>query len=373
MKLRLHESIKNLVPYKPGKPVSETQREYGLDKIVKLASNENPLGVSKKVKQVLMAELENLHRYPDPSFFELTTAVCKKWNLKKDMLSFANGSDEILDHLMNFLCEPGEKVVIPKTSFIAYEVSAKTFRLEVVTSKVDEAAYKFDLNDVLVKAKADSKIRMVYIANPNNPTGSYQPERDLRSFCAEAAKIANFYVVIDEAYNEFVRAADFATAMHWPIELPNVIVIKTFSKAYSLAGLRLGMIHAAPEVIEVFNRVRKPFNVNWLAQKAAIAAIDDQEFLRQSQEVTWTGLDYFYKKLSELKLRYIRSEGNFVFFDSERDAQQLNVNLLKQGLILRPLLNYGFPTQFRMSVGTAAENEFAIDALAKGLQQVEVK
>ncbi len=366
MKLRLHPSIENLVPYKPGKPIGETQREFSLSKVIKLASNENPLGLSAKVKEALTEALTDLHRYPDPTCYELLQDVAMAWKVPTDRISFSNGSDEFLDHLTNVLCESGEKVVTSESAFVAYEVAANSHRLNVLKTPV-LSGYRFDLAAMESAAREDASIRIAFVANPNNPTGTYVNAQEMRRFLTATAKIPNFFVVVDEAYNEFVRAQDFASVLPWTQEFDHLIVLKTFSKVFALAGLRIGAMIAHPSVIEIYNRVRKPFNVNSFAQVAARVALKDSECIAKTQQVTWAGLDYFYDELGKLNLPFVRSEGNFVFFDSQRPAAEFNKALLKEGVILRPLLNYGFPTQFRMSVGLPEENAYAIEKIRKVL------
>ncbi|HEY1079861.1 MAG TPA: aminotransferase class I/II-fold pyridoxal phosphate-dependent enzyme, partial [Bdellovibrio sp.] len=218
----------------------------------------------------------------------------------------------------------------------------------------------------------EKKIRLIFVSNPNNPTGTFVPKAELEAFLEKVGNRDDVMVVFDEAYNEYVRDASYASAQNYIAKYKNLVVLRTFSKIYGMAGFRLGVMIAPAETVEVYNRVRKPFNVNDLAQVAANAAVQDKEFIERSQQTCWKGLDYCYKKLEELGLPYIPSQGNFVMFDTLRDAVKVNEALLRRGIILRPLLNYGFKTQLRLSVGLEHENEAAFKALAEVLKEVPV-
>lgn len=366
--MKISPEILNMVPYRPGKPISETQREYGVEKVYKLASNENPLGPSPKAMKAVAESLKQQHRYPDPTCFELIKNVSEVWDMPTNMISAGNGSDEILDLLIRIYCEPRESILTSESAFAAYEVSAQAAR--VTTRKVPlKGQLQYDLKATAeyFLAHPEQNIRLIFIPNPNNPTGSYVPKNEVHEFLEKLGNREDVLLVFDEAYNEFVRAADYEQADGYVKKYSNVVVMRTFSKAYGLAGIRVGVLLAPPSVIEIYNRVRKPFNVNDMAQVAAIAALRDKEFIEASRKLTWSGLDYFYKELTALGLPYIQSQGNFVLFDTLRDASLVNVALLRKGVILRPVGNYGFPTHLRMSVGTVEENEAAISALKEVL------
>lgn len=369
--MKVSPEIISLIPYKPGKPISETQREYGLTKVIKLASNENPLGPSPKAVAAIKNLLQQLHRYPDPSAYDLIQTLSKKWNFPKDQLGLGNGSDELIDLLCRIYCEPGEGILTSEAAFSAYEISAQANRAKVhkVPLRKD---YTFDLKAMAdyFFAHPEAQIRLIFIANPNNPTGTYANRKEVADFLERLGNRDDVLVIFDEAYNEFVRAKDYANADEFIRQYKNVIALRTFSKIYGLAGLRLGAMVAPKEVVEIFNRVRKPFNVNDLAQVAAIAALQDSEFVAASQQVVWKGLDYFYEKLQKMGLPFIKSQGNFVMFETLRDAAQVNEALLRRGIIMRPIKNYGFPTHLRLSVGTDEENVAAMKALEDVLAEV---
>lgn len=360
--MRISPELKNLVPYKPGKPISETQREFGLERVIKLASNENPLGPSPVAMEAVQKAVSSMHLYPDPGHFQMLKAVSEKWKIPTNRLAFGNGSDELIDLLCRIYCEPGQAILTIPHAFAAYEVSAKANRAQVIIAKPEDIVSTYQKNA--------SQIRLIFIPNPNNPTGLYLNGTEVRKI-VDDLKNEEVLVVFDEAYNEFVRAQDYVSSMSLFNQYSNVVVLRTFSKAYGLAGFRVGAMIGPEETVEVFNRVRKPFNVNELAQVALVAALQDDDFMRKTQEITWKGLDYFYKKLQQLGLPFLKSEGNFILFDTLRDSSKVFEALLRKGLILRPVKNYGFPTHLRMSVGLPEENEAAIQALEEVLPQIE--
>lgn len=371
--MKISPEIMNLVPYKPGKPISETQREYGLKIVYKLASNENPLGCSPKAMEAVRGALDHQNLYPDPSHYELLQTISKLWGFSTKQLAVGNGSDELIDLLTRIFCEPREGVLTSVAAFNAYEVSAAANRATIRKVPL-QTGFRFDMKGIAdyFFAHPEENIRVIFVSNPNNPTGTYATKQEVEDFLARVGNRDDVMIVFDEAYNEFVRAEDYVSAQDYMSKYNNLIVLRTFSKIYGLAGFRIGAMIAPEWVIEVFNRVRKPFNVNDLAQVAANAALQDKGFIERSQQICWKGLDYFYKKLEELGLPYIPSQGNFVMFDTLRDALKVNEALLRKGIILRPILNYGFKTQMRISVGLEHENEAAMTALAEVLKEIPV-
>ncbi len=371
--MKVSEEILNLVPYKPGKPISETQRQYGISKVIKLASNENPLGMSPKAQAAVEKALQQGHRYPDASCYELVQKISQVWKIPSKNISVGNGSDELIDLLVRVYCEPRETIITTEKAFVAYSVRAGASRVRVERAPLKNQFYT-DLEAMakILRAERESKkIRLVFLPNPNNPTGTYIKNSEVDQFLKEFGNHPDLLIVFDEAYTEFVRAKDYQSAMELFPQYKNIVVLKTMSKIYGLAGLRIGVMIAPEETIELVNRVRTPFNVNELAQAAAIAALEDHEFIQKTCEVTWQGLDYFYSELKALGLPFTESEGNFVMFDTLRDANQVNEELLKRGVIMRPIGNYGLSTQMRLSVGLPEENEFAISVLKQVLQVVK--
>lgn len=370
--MKVSPEILNLIPYKPGKPIAETQREYGLRQVYKLASNENALGPSPKVKEAIKRALDEQHRYPDPSCYELIQKISKTWGLPAKNIGIGNGSNELIDLLIRIYCEAGDGILTSQAAFVAYHVCAQASRVNPFHvpfgpgMKMDVKAMVEYFNAHVV----DSRLRLVFIPNPNNPTGSYLNSDEISYLLQHLGNREDVLLVFDEAYNEFVRAKDYQPASTFFAQYSNIVIFRTFSKVYGMAGLRLGVMIAPEATIDLFNRVRNPFNVNDLAQVAAIAAIDDAEYIRASQELVWKGLDYFYDELTKMKLPYIESQANFVLFDTLRDVNKVNEELLRRGIILRPVLNYGFRSHMRMSVGTTVENEAAIAALKAVLREV---
>lgn len=367
--MRVSTEIKNLVPYKPGKPIGETQREYGLSKVIKLASNENPLGPSPKAIEAVRSHLAHLHRYPDPSGFELSQKISQDWNVGKDKIALGNGSNEIIDLLIRIFCEPGEKIITTDKAFLAYPICAQAARVNTVTTPL-RSDYTMDLDLMANEILSDSKIRIAFLPNPNNPTGTYVSRKEVENFLNRVGNHPDLLIVFDEAYNEFVRATDYTSGQNWLAQYSSIVVMRTFSKVYGLAGLRLGVMLAQPEVIDFYHRVRNPFNTNELAQVAAMAALGDHEYLRASQKLVWTGLDQIYQGLHSLGLEYLESQGNFVLFDTRRDAQVVYELLLRQGFILRPVGNYGLSRHLRWTVGLPEENTLVLKALKEILYKV---
>ena len=369
--MKISQEILDMVPYKPGKPISEAKREYGLKFVYKLASNENPLGPSPKALEAVTQALKEQHLYPDPSAYEMVSAVSTHFHVPREMIGFGNGSDEIIDLLTRIYCEPQDGMLTSVAAFQAYEVSASASRVKAHKVPLTKDM-RFDLPAMAeyFLTHSEAKIRLIFIANPNNPTGTFVTQNEIEDFLIKLGNRDDVLLVFDEAYTEFVRDAQCVSSLDYLSKYKNLIVLRTFSKSYGLAAFRIGLMFAHPEVLAIYNRVRKPFNLNSLAQVAAAAALQDVEFLKASREVTWKGLDYFYKKLQELGLPFLRSEGNFVMFDTLRNASQVYEALLKKGIIMRPIGNYGFQTHLRLSVGLMHENEAAMAALAEVLKEI---
>lgn len=369
MNIEVPKDILNLVPYKPGKPLSEAQREFGISDFVKLASNECPLAPNANIIAAITQAAKDGHRYPDPSCFELKAAISKYYKVPESQITFGNGSDELVDLLVRAFCIPGkDSVLTSEASFIAYKISAQTHGVKTIEVPLTPD-YKFDL-ETMSKILEDKTQRpkLVFIPNPNNPTGTYVNAQEVEAFLDRWGQEEDFLIVFDEAYNEFVRAQDYPFHLAQKVEkYTNLVVLKTMSKVFALAGARIGSLMANTFVVDIINRIRKPFNVNAFAQAAAMQALKETEFLKQIQKLTWEGLDEFYQAFEQMQIKYIPSQANFVLFDTEQDALKVNHELLKQGVILRPVANYGLPTQLRISVGLPDENAKALAAVAKTL------
>lgn len=359
--------IQSLTPYQPGKPISETKRELGLTHVYKLASNESPLGPSPKVRQAVMSAIDEINRYPDGACFELRAAVSDYYSVPREWLMFGNGSDEIVDILVQIYCDPAKDTILTSQgAFSAYQISAQSVRVRAQTTKLTPDL-RFDLKAMAALIEKDDSIRFVFLPNPNNPTGTYFTQAEFDAFMAVASK-KDLYVVLDEAYVEFVRAKDYPNGREYQKKYPNILLLRTMSKVFGLAALRVGVLIAPPEVCDMFNRVRKPFNINSLAQAAAVAALQDNDHLEKIKHLTWEGLDYYCAQLDKLGIKYWPSQANFVLFDCGRDAGEVFQELLREGVILRPVKPYGMPNYLRMSVGLPEENEAAIQAIKKVLR-----
>ena len=363
--MKIPPEIASLIPYQPGKPISETKREYGLKDVIKLASNESPLGPPPAVMEAVTRAVGELHRYPDGACFEMRQALASYFRVPADWLIFGNGSDELVDIMVQIYVRPGEAVLTSAGAFSAYEISAKSVCARAIHTPL-APGYRFDLKAMSEVLQSDPSVRMVFLPNPNNPTGTYFTRAEFEEFMAVAGAM-DIFVVLDEAYVEFVRAKDYPDGREFQKRFKNILLLRTMSKVFGIAGCRIGILIAPPDVCQLMNRVRKPFNINNLAQVAAVAAVGDHGYVSRLRELTWAGLDYFYAELRAMNLPYCESQANFVFFDTRQDAGVVFEKLLREGVILRPVKGYGFPTHLRMSVGLPQENEAAIRALRKVL------
>lgn len=369
--MRVSPEIESLIPYKPGKPIEETKRELGLEEVIKLASNENPLGPSPMAIEAIKKACNNLARYPDPSCFRLRQRLSNYWDVRTDDIVIGNGSNELIDLLIRVFCEPGDKIITPEKSFIAYSVCAQAARVGKMEIAIDKD-FKWDVDQFIknFKSNHNSREKILFLANPNNPTGTYLTKAEVDRVLEELGGRKDILVIFDEAYNEFVRADDFAQSSDYFKKYPNVMMIRTFSKIYGLAGLRVGALIGNKEHTQWINRVRNPFNVNTLAQEAAIAAMDDVDYIKKSRELVWSGLDDYYSFFQELEIPFTESQTNFVLFDSLRDGQLFFINAMRKGLLVRPMGAYKLPRHIRLSVGTPEENEKAKVILKETFKQV---
>lgn len=371
--MKVSRQIQDLMPYTPGKPIEETQREYGLDKVYKLASNENPLGPSPVVQKAIIQAIPQLHRYPDAAFFDLRKKYSQYFHLKPNQITFGNGSNELIDLLVRIFCEPGEGVLTSANAFIAYRVCTQAARAVLYEVPMTQDL-RFDLGQMSQSLKdlsAQGKfIKLVFIANPNNPTGTYVTSKEMADFVETCKSFPDTMIVIDEAYLEFVRAKDYPDALSLLAKSEQVIVMRTLSKVFGIAGLRVGSLFANAAIVDLVDRVRNPFNVNSLAQVAALAALDDSDFLKQIQELNWQGLDGFYEALANMDVQFWPSQANFVLMDTFRENQVVYEQLLRRGVIVRPAVINGKKTFLRLSVGLPEENAAAIQALKDILPKV---
>ncbi len=361
--------VRAIAPYVGGKPISEVAREFGLDesKIVKLASNENPLGMPESAKKAMAQAAEDLGRYPDSNGFELKNALAKKLNVPVEWITLGNGSNDILELTARAVAQEGDEVVFSKHAFAVYPLATQAVGGKAIEVPAT-SEYGHDLSAML-KA-ITTKTRFVFVANPNNPTGTFLTAAEIAAFLEKVP--SHVVVVIDEAYNEFLTPEQQYDAIAWVRQYPNVIVSRSFSKAYGLAGLRIGYGIAQNNITDLLNRIRQPFNVNSLAQAAAIAALADVEFLKKCYELNRAGYLQLTRAFDQMGLKYLPSSGNFVLVkvgDTPNAGAAVNLELLKAGVIVRPVGNYGLPEWLRISIGLPQENDAFIAALKKILNK----
>jgi len=352
--------VRAISPYQPGKPITELAREMGIpvEKILKLASNENPLGMSPKAKRAVAAAISGIERYPDQ--FELIKAVAERCGLAQNQVVLGNGSNDVLDLIARVFLAPGRSAVFAQHAFAVYPLATLSTGAELIATPAKH--YGHDLDAMLAAIRPDTRI--VWIANPNNPTGNFLPYPEVRVFLEAVPR--EVVVVLDEAYNDYLPPAERVDTAAWIADFPNLVVTRTFSKIFGLAGLRVGYALASAEIADLMNRVRQPFNVNNLAIAAAIAALDDHLFVAESYELNRRGMEQLVAGLKRLGLEHIPSHGNFVTFRAG-DGAAVNQKLLKQGVIVRPIGGYGLPEWLRVTIGTEPENARFLEALEKAL------
>lgn len=383
------EYLSTLKPYVPGKPIEEAQREFNLKKVIKLASNENPLGPSPKAVQAAKNILKYGHLYPDAGAVNLKAALAKFYGFKTNEICVGNGSNEIIEFLIRTFCVPGNQILTSQYAFIAYKISAQAHGVHTIETPMQKDL-KFDLSAMLEEIKRQHSlgkpVRIVFIANPNNPTGTLLSRSKLNWFLKEvqmlrsSAGLTQGYplVVLDSAYDEYLPAPKTsAERIEYPDwketvrDFENVVVLKTFSKAYGLAGLRAGFAIAAPEIISRIERVRMPFNLNSVAMVAAEAALTDQTFVKKAVQLNRQGLKQWTDWLDSHEIPFWPSSGNFILLDTQMRFQKSGVEtfeaLLRLGVIVRPVANYGLINSIRVSVGTATENAFAMKCFEKAM------
>ena len=356
--------VQQLVPYVPGKPVEELQRELGLTEIVKLASNENPLGTGSKVAAAIQATLPELTRYPDGSGFALKAALSAKLGVLPQQITLGNGSSEILELVARTFLTAEHEVVFSQHAFALYPILTQA--VGAIAKPVPAKEFAHDLQ--AMRAAISENTRLVFIANPNNPTGTLLETDAVEAFVASLPR--QVLCVLDEAYYEFVDPDLRAESLDWPNRYPNLIIARTFSKAYGLAGLRIGYGISSVDIADLLNRVRQPFNSNMLALAAAEAALSDDDYLQQTLAVNKAGMAQLTAAFKTLDLKWIPSSGNFVAVDMNQPALPIYDALLRKGVIVRPVANYEMPHHLRISIGTERENQIFIQALNEVLRGV---
>jgi histidinol-phosphate aminotransferase len=353
--------VQGLSPYQPGKPIEELEREYGVKNAVKLASNENPLGPSPLALAAARAALSDVHRYPDGNGFTLKNALAKKHGVDAGRITIGNGSNDILELLARAFVQPQNEVVFSEHAFAVYPIVTRAVGATAVVTKARDWGH--DL--AAMRAAVNARTRLVFIANPNNPTGTWLERAELEAFVRDLP--AHVLVAVDEAYFEYVGEAEYPDTVAWTGRYPNLVTTRTFSKAYGLAGLRVGYGVSSPEVAEILNRVRQPFNVNSVALAAASAALQDAAHVARAVQLNREGMERLTRAFAELGLGYIPSVGNFVCVDFGRPAMPVHERLLREGVIVRPVASYGMPNYLRVTIGLPEENQRFVEALRKVL------
>lgn len=345
--------VQKLSPYQPGKPIDELAREFDLnpEDIIKLASNENPLGPSDKVKAVITKELEDLSRYPDGNGFELKTILSEKLNVTTKQITLGNGSSDILEFIVKTFVNPGDEVVVSQHAFAIYGLVTQMQGGEVV--EVPAKNWGHDL-DAMARAITE-KTKIVFVTNPNNPTGTYNSKAQLEQFLSQVP--GHVIVLLDEAYFEYVDKPDYPNGVDYLPQYPNLVVTRTFSKAYGLAALRVGYGVSSEQLADLMNRVRPPFNVDSFALAAAVVSIKDENYVRQSKALNDQGMSQLEAGFDQLNVNWIPSVGNFICFEIPGRAMAVFNGLLAKGVIVRPVANYDMPNHLRVSIGTQQENQ----------------
>ena len=358
------ENIRAIAPYVPGKPIAETARELGIPEgdILKMASNENPLGASPKALAAIRGALEELHYYPDGSGFELKRVLSRLIGVKPASIVLGNGSNDVLELAARAFLRPGDSAVYSQHAFMVYPLAVQA----IGARHIEVPARDFGTDLAAMARAVRDDTRIVFVANPNNPTGTFTPWEDIRALLERVPP--RVLVVLDEAYGEYLPDELKSPAPGWLERHPNLVVTRTLSKAYGLAGLRVGFALADPEVADVMNRVRQPFNVNHLAMVAACAALEDHEFIARSRAVNAAGLKQLEAGFERLGLGYIPSRGNFITVHVGA-AEHVYKSMLGEGVIVRPIAGYGMPEHLRVTVGLPEHNERFLAALERALDR----
>lgn len=358
---RANQGVQSLSPYQAGKPIEELERELGISNIIKLASNENPFGFPESAKNAIRAQLDDLIRYPDSNGFELKQAIAKKFDLKPEQITLGNGSNDLIELVAHTFASSQDEIIYSQYAFIVYPLITKA--INATAREIPAKNWGHDLEAFL--AAINEKTKLIYIANPNNPTGNFLTEAEIDAFLAKVR--SDIIVVLDEAYTEFTAADERVDSFALLNKYPNLVVSRSLSKAYGLAGLRIGYAVSNPEIANLFNRVRQPFNVNSLALASAIAVMNDDAFVQKVAENNRQELQRYEAFCQQYGLEYIPSKGNFITIDFKQHAAPIYDALLREGVIVRPIAGYGMPNHLRISVGLPEENDRLFKALVKVL------
>lgn len=358
---RANQGVQSLSPYQAGKPIEELERELGITNIIKLASNENPFGFPESAKKAICAQLDELTRYPDSNGFELKQAISQKFKVNPEQITLGNGSNDLLELVAHTFASEQDEIIYSQYAFIVYPLVTKA--INAIAREIPAKNWGHDLDGFL--AAINEKTKLIYIANPNNPTGNFLTEAEIDAFLAKVR--SDIIVVLDEAYTEFTAVDERVDSFGLLNKYPNLVVSRSLSKAYGLAGLRIGYAVSSPEIADLFNRVRQPFNVNSLALASAIAVMNDDAFVQKVAENNRQELQRYEAFCQQYGLEYIPSKGNFITIDFKQPAAPIYEVLLREGVIVRPIAGYGMPNHLRISVGLPEENARLFKALVKVL------
>jgi len=355
-------SILNITPYIPGKPIEEVKRELGVDKVIKLASNENPLGPSPKAIQAIRDYAPQVHLYPDGGAYYLKQELAKHIKVSPENIIVGNGSDEIISIITRVFIQKGDQAIMGYPSFLMYSIDTKLSQGEIISVPLKE--FRLDISGII--EALTPKTKLIFISNPNNPTGTIVKREEMEKLLEKLSP--NVLVICDEAYYEYVDDPEYPDTISWVKEGRNIITLRTFSKIYGLAGLRVGYGVARKEIIWILNKARPPFNVNSLAQVAACASLQDKEHLEKSKNLVKEEKKFLYKSFEELGIPFIPTQANFILINTGEETEKIVNSLLKKGIIVRSMKAYNLPDYIRLTIGTREQNEILIKQLRSFLQ-----
>ncbi len=356
MSLPFKKYINSIRPYEPGKPIDEVKRELGLKEVIKVASNENPIGISPRVRKSIIENMDTFFRYPDGGCWQLKQKLASYHGVDKDEIVIGNGSNEIIEFIAKGFIESGDNVLSSQYAFLVYPLLTKVCDGDYIESPAKD--FGFDLDTLSKQITKNTKV--IFLSNPNNPTGTYFNKAEFEKFIERVQ--SNVIICLDEAYFDFVTAKDFPNGLDY-FKKGNIVVLRTFSKAFGLAGFRIGYGIASRDLITYFNKIRQPFNVNALAQCAACAVLDDSEYVDESKRIVDEGKKYLYEELSKMGLYFLKSETNFILINVKKDSRDVFQSCLRRGVVIRDMKAYKLDTFIRITVGLPHENRKIIAVL----------
>lgn len=365
MSIKIRKNLETLVPYPPGKPIEDVEREFNLTRVIKLASNENPLGPSPKALESIKKHLNEINLYPDGNAYYLKNDIAEKLGVPLENIILGNGSDEIIALTGQTFLDKDDEIIISERAFVRYQMAAQIQDAKWVSVPMIQFRHNFK---GFISAISE-KTKIIFFSNPTNPFGTMVTAKEVEYLLAYVPK--HILIVMDEAYTEYIDDPQYPKSLNYLKEYDNLLVLRTFSKAYGLAGLRIGYGIGHPEIINGIDRVRPPFNVNRLAQEAARAALNDTEHIEKSKKLNREGLQYLYRELDMLGVTYIPSYANFIMIDTGFNCMQVFDKLQRVGVIVRPMKGYGLPNNIRVTVGTMEENQIFVEAFAKVLKELK--